>query len=772
MLKKKQKTSVHQEREKIKERVRKHRATFTKEKLEEKRLKDRERYREKKEKGLIKSVKELTKREKNRKRDIWKKNSKRYRQNKALKERTSEFLVNTTPPASPRSEEHEERLNLNEVSHDNYRKTRGRKRVKANRAKVYRELANAERDNKQLRRSVEKYRKRCYRISTPKSSTSPISRVKEITRGLSVPPQVKKKLLLGETLFQQIKVNKEKVKTQQEKHMFAKMMTGKFFRKYKLVSEVRGLVPLRLEKKYSQNSKLTQYERKIRNKATSMIVAKRIKEFLERDENSRMCPGKKDFVVKNKLKKQKRILLGSLKNLHKKFVDEKNGEISYVTFCRLKPFWIVYPKNQDRETCACVKHANMSLIVKKLYFNRCINFVTPDEIIKNIVCNQDFKECMFGACKECKNKKKFEDKVINNNVNMNRPIYFEQWTNIKEERQIKNKQVTIRRTVKKSMFGTVEKLIDLLHSKLTDYKKHVFVMRHQLKELRQRKQSIKADELILHVDFAENYVAKYATEIQAMHFGASKRQISLHTGVYYTSEATKSFCSVSDSLDHKAYAVWAHLNLLLEQISSEISNIRIINFFSDGPSSQYKNKSNIYYLLDIIPSLFPNVQKISWNYSESGHGKGPMDGVGGSLKRSADRKVLEGADITSAADFVKLQDGSSVIIWEVSENDMLKFKNKLLNSIPSIPQIMKLHQITWTRKQPAFIFLRQLSCFSCEFGAACNHQLNSSSLKFKFLKTCILFILETISFVENVICLVAIYFLNHLKIISFHLHQQ
>ncbi|KAG5887652.1 hypothetical protein JTB14_017829 [Gonioctena quinquepunctata] len=40
------------------------------------------------------------------------------------------------------------------------------------------------------------------------------------------------------------------------------------------------------------------------------------------------------------------------------------------------------------------------------------------------------------------------------------------------------------------------------------------------------------------------------------------------------------------------------------------------------------------------------INNFTWNYSEPGHGKGAADGVGGTLKRSADQVVAEGKDVT------------------------------------------------------------------------------------------------------------------------------
>lgn len=195
-------------------------------------------------------------------------------------------------------------------------------------------------------------------------------------------------------------------------------------------------------------------------------------------------------------------------------------------------------------------------------------------------------------------------------------------------------------------------------------------MKRQMQTMQECKSNIGVNEIAIHIDFAENYVLKFSSEVQSMHFGASKKQLSLHTGVYYIrkdKEPVKSigFCSVSENLDHQAHAIWAHLQDVLTKLSESFPGTKKIHFFSDGPTGQYKNRNNIYFLLTKVPTLFKNLKCISWNYSASGHGKGPMDGIGGALKRNADRLVPQGQDISSASCFVEKMKGSKVTVWEV-----------------------------------------------------------------------------------------------------------
>lgn len=39
--------------------------------------------------------------------------------------------------------------------------------------------------------------------------------------------------------------------------------------------------------------------------------------------------------------------------------------------------------------------------------------------------------------------------------------------------------------------------------------------------------------------------------------------------------------------------------------------------------------------------------RVTWNFLEAGHGKGPADGVGAAIKRNADAIVARGIDVPS-----------------------------------------------------------------------------------------------------------------------------
>ena len=75
-------------------------------------------------------------------------------------------------------------------------------------------------------------------------------------------------------------------------------------------------------------------------------------------------------------------------------------------------------------------------------------------------------------------------------------------------------------------------------------------------------------------------MCKYNIEVQAVHFGANRNQITLHTEMFYTSEFKQGFTTLSPSLQHDAPAIIAHLKVTLDHYLSKFPNVQISHFFS------------------------------------------------------------------------------------------------------------------------------------------------------------------------------------------------
>jgi hypothetical protein len=98
--------------------------------------------------------------------------------------------------------------------------------------------------------------------------------------------------------------------------------------------------------------RLNDVARKKRSDVVNEELKSRVEEFYVRDDNSRMTTGKKETVTRHKVRKQKRVLLDTMGNLHEKFCSENiDCVVSYATFTRLRPFWVCVAQAKDRLTC-------------------------------------------------------------------------------------------------------------------------------------------------------------------------------------------------------------------------------------------------------------------------------------------------------------------------------------------------------------------------------------------------------------------------------------
>ena len=148
----------------------------------------------------------------------------------------------------------------------------------------------------------------------------------------------------------------------------------------------------------------------------------------------------------------------------------------------------------------------------------------------------------------------------------------------------------------------------------------------------------------------------------------------------------------------------------------------ILHIFSDGPTTQYRQKGNFYLF---ATNIFQRGFSLgSWNFHEAGHGKGAPDGIGAALKRTADSLVSMGTDICSAAAFHReiKATNSSIKLYLVEVADVQTGVKSLANiKLVAVAGTMKIHQVI--TDAPCQIYHREISCF-CERPQICKcHQL-------------------------------------------------
>lgn len=218
------------------------------------------------------------------------------------------------------------------------------------------------------------------------------------------------------SLCKQLRENSRNCSSQEQKKQLAKVICGKIVTRKKLKTTLANEKILSM---YYLRKAAKDKNRMRKTKTTHITNLKNfIIQFFEDAENSCQAPGKRDYITKNKNQQQKRYLLHTMKELHKKFkVQTGYNKISYQTFVKLKPFWVVHKKLHQRDTCICITHANFKFKLCKLKLLKLLKTDSSLNLLRKSVCDVGNKDCMYGVCLNCSLKipeelltdKNFED---------------------------------------------------------------------------------------------------------------------------------------------------------------------------------------------------------------------------------------------------------------------------------------------------------------------------------------------------------------------------
>ena len=225
------------------------------------------------------------------------------------------------------------------------------------------------------------------------------------------------------------------------------------------------------------------YEKQLQRKVCTS-VGKRLKQsvidFLVRDENSRETAGKKETITRQKEKKQKRILLDSMKLLHAKYLAENPGtKLSYTLFTKLRPFWVCRPTMKDRETCLCKTHANLVFLTNRLVQLKVLSYeqTNMESLCLSTACDPKSKDCCYLMCSQCCQKNvAVNESAYENDDN----VWWWAWERMDEEKKNKDGEVVKFKVVRKvKVTGCVKELLQLFNMQIRYFLKHVLNIRHQ-----------------------------------------------------------------------------------------------------------------------------------------------------------------------------------------------------------------------------------------------------------------------------------------------------
>lgn len=123
-----------------------------------------------------------------------------------------------------------------------------------------------------------------------------------------------------------------------------------------------------------------------------------------------------------------------------------------------------------------------------------------------------------------------------------------------------------------------------------------------------------------------------------MYFGASRNQVSLHTGVLYKKYSDPvSFCTISGNTRHGLAVIWAHLTPIVSQLKKKSPELDI-HFLPDNPTIQCRSSKKFISMKKVVHNIY-GFEKLTWNFTGSGHEKGAPGPIGGLIKRTVDKLV-------------------------------------------------------------------------------------------------------------------------------------
>ena len=357
--------------------------------------------------------------------------------------------------------------------------------------------------------------------------------------------------------------------------------------------------------------------------------------------------------------------------------------IGRTKFIQLRPKNIMLADSSGVHSfCVCIYHQNIELMLNSLPLPKKSEKYW---FLKMVTCDNPSDACALSKCSKCPGEIQLRLE-LEELIGDDEKIGYYQWGKKSDEDK---------RCALNLMNDDKDTFLTKFFTQLTYLKRHHYIWQYQRNYFKNLKLNVKENEVIVHVDFAENFTAVYQNEVQSKYF--TKDQVTLHNVVAYFKlngvNEHLSMSVISDHMNHCTAAVHAFLKPIFEHLTSVQPKIDTAIMFSDGSAAQYKNRKNIASLVRFKENFNLNVE---WHYSASCHGKGAVDGIGASIKQSARNDSLRGARITNAQELHSWAEKrmKNIKTFLVTSETVLDFEKKfqamIHNALP-IEGIQSLH---------------------------------------------------------------------------------
>jgi len=376
----------------------------------------------------------------------------------------------------------------------------------------------------------------------------------------------------------------------------------------------------------------------------------------------------------------------------------------FSSFASLRPQWcILAGASGTHSVCVCTYHQNSKLMVSAL--NIADKSITWHVMMEKCVYDTTNKQCMMHKCDTCPGIEgviKYVNEVC--------PL-------LQDQQEIEyNKWVSVDKSSLLTLKESTDEFIETLANSFYTLTSHHYTSKSQMTFYKDLKMQLEGGEILVLLDFAENY--SFIVQDAAQSFHWDNTQATLHPVVVYHKNAENqelkctSFCIISDSMTHSTSAV--HIFLKKVYTNFDFGPLTHVHYFSDGAASQYKNKFNF---INILHHESDFGVPCSWHFFATSHGKSPCDGIGGTVKRLTARASLQRPvknQILNAQqmfDFAKDNIKGIKFVW-VSAEEVVHSETSLekrFQQAAAIPGTRSLHSFTASKASQGMLQVKILS---------------------------------------------------------------
>jgi hypothetical protein len=440
----------------------------------------------------------------------------------------------------------------------------------------------------------------------------------------------------------------------------------------------------------------------------SLECVQAVEKFYRDDSISLVIGGMANTVRVDGEIKPKRLTLCNLAEAHNLFrLQHEEFKIGRSTFSSLRPTDVVLPGDYASHIqCLCQRCQNIKLMLMGA------NIGEIRDLVQYCACDTTNEECMTGSCLECKDLKFLPDFLRDTlNQSSKQTITYKCW-GVNEKCDYTS--------VVSTVDEFIAKLLSLFH---TDFKLHWFIKEQQQKFLKKLMAEFGKDEVLIQMDFAENYAFIIQEEIGVNYFG--RKLCSLHNIIIYKRNLAgavehETFCCVSDDRTHDSSFVIASLKTVFDARPGLLRNVRKVHFITDGARQHYKSKNSMWFLAH-HQTIFG--LSAEWHFHASAHGKGPCDGVGASIKRQCQMYSLrqdgrpQSKPVQSATELVHWAqehcDKIKVLLIDLERLQKLRnIAAEVKKEAQQISGISNLHRFTVDNSGPTTVICRVTSSSS------------------------------------------------------------